>query len=245
MYPRHLDPARVTVCKRRIWHLISPALCQVVRVRAHDFTGRFQSTCSHRTHHTTVPEVLEFLSIFSTYTLAHWPSTSILTSYNAGDSAAATINFTKGSSLQVDSSFPYPQPPNTPINITLKTGQDMDMELALRIPSWLATPVGTVLLNRAPYATPPKGSFLKIKRVWQNGDTISLDLPMGFRATEYVGKNQISGRRRVAFEYGPVSLRLQELVAFRELILYASAMSCLRRCSQQYLQTLAAGPTVL
>jgi DUF1680 family protein len=89
----------------------------------------------------------------------------------------------------------------------------MEMELALRIPSWLATPVGTVLLNGAPHATPPKGSFFKIKRVWQNGETISLDLPMGFRVTEYAGKNQISGHRRVAFEYGPVSYRLQPFFA--------------------------------
>ena len=79
------------------------------------------------------------------------------------------------------------------------------MELALRIPSWLATPTATVLLNGAPHATPRKGSFLKIKRLWHSGDSISLFLPMGFRATEYVGKNQIAGHRRVAYEYGPVS----------------------------------------
>ena len=44
--------------------------------------------------------------------------------------------------------------------------EQVEMELAVRIPSWLATPTATVLLNDAPHATPPKGSFLKIKRIY-------------------------------------------------------------------------------
>eukprot|EP01046_Picozoa_sp_COSAG06_P079142 COSAG06_NODE_26641_length_610_cov_0.954990_1_plen_155_part_00 len=112
--------------------------------------------------------------------------------------------------LTIASSFPYPQPPNTPINVTL-TGlkgvgtAGAEFEISLRIPGWLVTPNATLLLNGAPHAPPPRGSFLKIKRVWAEGDQISLHLPMGFRVTEYVGKNQISGRRRAAYEYGPVS----------------------------------------
>ena len=155
--------------------------------------------------HGSLPEYL-----FSPYTPHHRSGAA---GVSVDIYAASSFDFGLGV-LHIASSFPYPQPPNTPINITvtgltaaavgLITGTEF--EIALRVPGWLATATATVLLNGEPHATPPKGSFLKIKRIWENGDMISLDLPMGFRVTGYVGKNQISGRRRAAYEFGPTLL---------------------------------------
>ena len=156
--------------------------------------------------HGSLPEYL-----FSPYTAAH-------TSGGQGVSidifAAASHDFLLAGAaarLTIDSAFPYPQPEGQPITITLhdRSGGGLEaaeFEIALRIPGWLATPTAHVTVTNEEARHPARGSYLKIRRVWQHGDTIGLTLPMGFRVTDYVGKNQIAGRKRAAFEYGPTLL---------------------------------------
>ena len=50
------------------------------------------------------------------------------------------------------------------------------------------------------------GTFHAIAREWKSGDVVEFELPMGLRATEYKGSDQILGRTRYSLEYGPILL---------------------------------------
>jgi len=51
------------------------------------------------------------------------------------------------------------------------------------------------------------GTYVNFSREWKNGDVISFDLPMNFKATRYEGseKNYNDGQHYV-LEYGPVMM---------------------------------------
>ena len=59
-----------------------------------------------------------------------------------------------------------------------------------------------------PLLRAPTGNvtYATLDRRWRDGDRLSLSLPMELRATYYVGKNQVAGTQRWAYEYGPTLL---------------------------------------
>jgi hypothetical protein len=167
--------------------------------------------------HGSLPEY-----IFSTYS-----NNSAVPGVSVNIWAAAAIeglHFGTGTvvSLSVTSTFPYPQPAGQPLKLTIgvypssspaqvavpindHTGQNVSaqFEVALRIPSWISRASVTIKLNGRSIGIGRRGSFFKLQREFQDRDEISLELPMGFRTTHYVGFNQINGSKRVAYEFGP------------------------------------------
>ncbi len=75
--------------------------------------------------------------------------------------------------------------------------------LALRMPGWMSAPCG-VFLNGEKIALGQPGTYLKLEREWQPGDTLRFNLPFAFRTKKYTGKDQIVQMDRYSYEYGPL-----------------------------------------
>jgi DUF1680 family protein len=81
-----------------------------------------------------------------------------------------------------------------------KTKQPVETSLKLRHPHWCKT--ATVKINgKRVLESTEASSYIEVKRVWRDGDTIELELPMELRAVPLPGNEQV-----VAFVYGPVVL---------------------------------------
>lgn len=120
-----------------------------------------------------------------------------------GGGAAAGV-----ATVAVDSSFPYASDAaGTSATVTLKLAPpSLRFKLSLRVPAWVAAPAVNVTLNGEVVASAAAGSYATLERRWRDGDRLALSLPMELRATYYVGKNQVAGTQRWAYEYGPTLL---------------------------------------
>jgi hypothetical protein len=93
------------------------------------------------------------------------------------------------------------------IKISLPSPQSQEFTVHLRIPGWASAAV-PLMLNGEIIETGAPGSYCAIRRVWQDGDTLSLTLPIGLRLTKYTGADAVRGFDRYAIEYGPLLLGL-------------------------------------
>jgi len=76
-----------------------------------------------------------------------------------------------------------------------------EFEVNLRIPSWATNGVSVLVNGQAVDMTANPGTFLPMKRVWNDGDTLKLSLPMSLRTY-----HTPDDPKMVAFLYGPVLL---------------------------------------
>lgn len=103
----------------------------------------------------------------------------------------------RGVRVRQETSFPARE--GTKFHFTVKT--PTEFTLNLRIPRWAANGV-SLSMNGKPLensATP--GSFLALKRIWRDGDTLELVLPMALRT-----HHAVDDPKQVAFLYGPIVL---------------------------------------
>jgi DUF1680 family protein len=78
--------------------------------------------------------------------------------------------------LEQETAYPW----DGRVTITLRT-EGGDFGLALRIPSWAAG--ATLSVNgEPPSAAEPVRGYVRLRRTWSDGDTVTLDLPMNVRA---------------------------------------------------------------
>ena len=106
-------------------------------------------------------------------------------------------------SLTAKTEFPY----SGNIEFSISVGTAVPMSLRIRIPSWSASPVDISVNGDAAAAGEP-GSYVCIERIWNNGDSVTFDLAMELRATQYIGLEQHPERDRYALSYGPVLMAL-------------------------------------
>ena len=93
----------------------------------------------------------------------------------------------------------FPREQGTTVRI--KSAQPSLRVIHLRIPSW-TTEEAQVKINGHPIeAMADPGSYLALRKTWQNGDTISLSLPMELRQEPLLGEDST-----VAALYGPLVL---------------------------------------
>jgi hypothetical protein len=103
----------------------------------------------------------------------------------------------KGLTLRQETRFPEQQG----IMLWLTARRPVELTLRLRIPSWAAHG-GTIALNGSPISTTAApGSYATIRRTWQNGDRLSLQLPMSLRL-----EAMPDDKNTVAVLYGPIVL---------------------------------------
>jgi hypothetical protein len=107
--------------------------------------------------------------------------------------------------LTVDTAWPY----GTAVTITVASSAPggAAVDVALRMPSWVAAAAVPVSLNGAPaaYSGTP-GSYLHISRAWGAADSLAFDLPMALAAHPYTGVSTLPGVVRYSYTFGPVLL---------------------------------------
>jgi len=126
--------------------------------------------------------------------------------------AASRIHWQKDGkdvTVSAKTEFPYDEKVAFKISVPSRT----EMVLRVRIPSWVNEPV-TITVNGTPAATGSPGSYVKVARSWEDGDTVRMTLPMEFRLTLYTGLDQAPRqwwdltprefRNRYALSYGPL-----------------------------------------
>lgn len=106
-----------------------------------------------------------------------------------------TTEITPGLWLKVHQETDYPNSGN--VFIHLHPSETAKFPVRLRIPAWCQK--FTVKVNSKPISAPDKHSFLVIERKWKAGDTITLEMEMGWRLVK--GFNRQQGR--VAVMRGP------------------------------------------
>jgi uncharacterized protein len=98
-------------------------------------------------------------------------------------------------------------PNDAQVECVLTTPKETHAALRVRVPSWSAGEMD-VLVNGRPGGSGKPGSYVALNRKWSNGDTIQFTLKPEVRARRYAGADQIAGKTRYSFEYGPILLAL-------------------------------------
>ena len=93
----------------------------------------------------------------------------------------------------------FPEESGTTFSISV--AKPTQLTLRLRAPAWLASDASVKLNGKAMGVSASPGSYLSIKRVWQNGDRVELALPMALRAEPLPDDQTLR-----AFCYGPLVL---------------------------------------
>lgn len=102
-------------------------------------------------------------------------------------------------SIEEETNYPF----EDQINFTLSTQKSVDFPFEIRIPAWCKE--ATILLNGQKLRTEQGGKIARIKRLWANGDKITLQLPMEVKTTKWAGNSR-------AIERGPLvyALKIEE-----------------------------------
>lgn len=158
------------------------------------------------------PNIARFLPSLSGYVYAVDGPRVYVNLYVAGKASVAV----DGQALRLIQETAYPWQGR--IRLRVETESPQTMELALRIPGWVrdqAVPSDlyrfapeehdpiTLTVNDEAVAVKPVRGYALIRRAWQSGDEVVLDLPMPVREVlchEGVAEN----RGRVAFQRGPL-----------------------------------------
>ena len=111
---------------------------------------------------------------------------------------ASTLDW-KDQGIVIEQGTEFPREQGTTLRI--QSSQSSMRTIHVRIPSW-ATEDAQVKINGRPIeAMADPGSYLALRRTWQNGETISLSLPMELRQESLPGEES-----SVAPLYGPLVL---------------------------------------
>jgi DUF1680 family protein len=110
---------------------------------------------------------------------------------------ASTLDW-KEEGLLIDQVTQFPREQGTTLKI--KTSRPIARTIHIRIPGW-TTDASVNINGQALEAVADSGSYLAIRRVWQDGDTVSIRLPMELRQEALLGDDSVS-----AVLYGPLVL---------------------------------------
>jgi len=103
--------------------------------------------------------------------------------------------------LTVETRFPM----EATVTATINAGAPTHANLRIRVPSW-ATGEMKILVNGKFAGVGKAGTYVGLNRTWHDGDRIEFTLPASIRAKRYTGADQVDGRARYSFEYGPILL---------------------------------------
>jgi DUF1680 family protein len=111
---------------------------------------------------------------------------------------AATLDW-KDEGLVIEQVTQFPQEQGTTLKI--KSSRPAARTIHVRIPGWTTEEAAVKVNGRPLEAVADPGSYLAIRRVWQDGDTISVSLPMQVRQEPLPGDDSVT-----AALYGPLVL---------------------------------------
>jgi DUF1680 family protein len=111
---------------------------------------------------------------------------------------ASTLDW-KEEGLVIDQVTQFPNEQGT--TLKLKISRPIARTIHVRIPSWTTDAAEVKINGSSLQAVADPGSYLAIRRVWQDGDTISISLPMELRQEALPGDDSVT-----AVLYGPLVL---------------------------------------
>jgi hypothetical protein len=109
-----------------------------------------------------------------------------------------TANVANGVPVTIMESTNYPF--EEQVSFMVRTAAAVAFPLKLRIPAWAANPAVTVNGVLQPGVTP--GSFFTVSRTWNNGDAVTVSLPMVMKTVPRINNS-------IAVERGPLVYSLQ------------------------------------
>ena len=118
----------------------------------------------------------------------------------------STITWNQGGSkVTLHTSTQFPDDAN--VSLKLSVSNLAPVKVRLRIPSWASGNVA-ILINGKTVAAGAPGTYLTLDRTWSTDNTISFNVPMGFRLTPYTGFDRDPDHERYGLEYGPLLMSL-------------------------------------
>jgi hypothetical protein len=111
--------------------------------------------------------------------------------------------------MEMATKFPFERE----VRATIKTTGTTEANLRIRVPSWSETTMMFRVNGEAAGEGRP-GTYFHLQRSWSNGDTIVFTLPAAIQVKPYRGADQLAGKIRYSFEYGPILLAA---VGFKEM----------------------------
>ena len=125
-----------------------------------------------------------------------------------------------GTPLEIEQSSNYPW--DGRVHITIKEIQKKEYSIFLRIPGW-ATQVDISVNGKQCQGTPEPGSYFEIKRSWNSGDEIMMNIPMPVQLMEANPKVEET-KNQIAVKRGPLvycteSADLPENISVNQIVL--------------------------
>ncbi|RYY58675.1 MAG: adenosylcobinamide-GDP ribazoletransferase [Chitinophagaceae bacterium] len=106
--------------------------------------------------------------------------------------------------VAMNTRFPY----GKDVSMTISVSSPVKMKVRVRVPSWLNGDFN-LLVNGKKTGKAVPGTYITLDRNWQDGDVITWEVPMGWKAEQYVGETRIKDATRYAFSYGPMLMALK------------------------------------
>lgn len=106
--------------------------------------------------------------------------------------------------LTMSTKFPY----DNKASLTVSSTAPVAMKIRLRVPGWLAGDFN-LRINGKKIAKAASGTYVTLDRNWSDGDVITWELSMKWKAEQYVGDTRIKDATRYAFSYGPMLMALK------------------------------------
>jgi DUF1680 family protein len=105
----------------------------------------------------------------------------------------------KDQGLKIRQETKFPEEPTT--RLTVSCTKPVDASVLIRHPSWAKTGLA-VTINGARFASSSQpGSYMKMRRVWRNGDAIQVSMPMELRV-----EPMRDDPTKISVLYGPIVL---------------------------------------
>ena len=152
----------------------------------------FSSRCCQHNHGMGWPYFAEHLVMATA-------DNGLATMLYAANETTALVG--EGVSVRMEETTHYPF--DETIQLTLHPEQAVTFPLYLRIPAWAADASVSINGEDQP-AAEAAGRYVRIEREWQEGDVVSLRLPMTVRSTVWQ-----QNKSSVSIDYGPLTLSLK------------------------------------
>lgn len=142
--------------------------------------------------------------IFPNYVIGMWmkdPDNGLVATLYGPSTVKTTVGKSEQEvEIQQETDYPFSEQ----INFTIRAKQAAQFPISLRIPAWCSSPA--LSINGRPCALPEiKRGFIKLQRVFQPNDKITLSLPMTFSTSKWP-------QQGIGIEHGPLvySLAVKE-----------------------------------
>lgn len=152
----------------------------------------FSSRCCQHNHAQGWPYYAEHLVLATT-------DGGVATALYAACQATVKVGNGKEIRLHEQTNYPFEEA----VSFTVESGEDVNFPFYLRIPTWADR--ATVKVNGKNVSVKAEaGKYVRLERIWKNGDKISLNFPM-----ELSMRTWQANRNSVSVNYGPLTLSLK------------------------------------